>query len=491
MNKHLPERPDLTHLKDQAKSLLTRLRSSDTVALAQVSTLNLTTPFKLADAQLAVARSYGFDSWAKLKKHVESTVDHRAAFFKAIKSRDQKSVRTLFKQDPSLIRANDPTEFGAVPISIAAQTEDRSMIDLVLELGADINGRSDWWAGGFGALDLASEPISKYLLLKGATLTLHAAARLGFTDEVRQFVEADPNSVNVRGGDGQFPLHFAKSPDIVDILVNAGASLDARDIDHESTAAQWQIRNEPVLRRLVECGATPDIFIATMLDDPAMISAILNATPTAIEKRTAEPGDPFMPQAPGGHIYVYTLGARQFPHMVAHHFGKANAYRYLITKLTLTLKLLNACWLADRGQIDSIVAEYPNIVKELSMGNAATLADAAWHRCTNSVKLMLELGFNPNARASEDSTAIDRAAFHGFDDVIEAILPYGPDLTVKNAYGGTPLRACIYGSMHSWRKDGNFPRSVELLIEAGSELPDELNGSPQVKSVLKRYGVPR
>ena len=51
----LPDRPNLRHLKDQAKDLL------KTGAAAS-----------LADAQLQIARLYGFASWPKLKVHVES-----------------------------------------------------------------------------------------------------------------------------------------------------------------------------------------------------------------------------------------------------------------------------------------------------------------------------------------------------------------------------------------------------------------------------------
>jgi ankyrin repeat protein len=58
--KSLPARPDLEHLRKQAKRRLRALRAVEPRA-------------KLADAQLAVAREYGFASWKKLSAHVEST----------------------------------------------------------------------------------------------------------------------------------------------------------------------------------------------------------------------------------------------------------------------------------------------------------------------------------------------------------------------------------------------------------------------------------
>ena len=56
--KRLPARPNLEHLRKQAKRLLRKLRASDAAA-------------KLADAQLAIAREYGFASWKKLSAQVE------------------------------------------------------------------------------------------------------------------------------------------------------------------------------------------------------------------------------------------------------------------------------------------------------------------------------------------------------------------------------------------------------------------------------------
>jgi uncharacterized protein (TIGR03067 family) len=80
--KTLPTRPNLEHLRGQAKTLLAGLRTADPAAIrAFVKHLPAAkgmTPakvraagFKLADAQSVVARSSGFDSWTALVRHVE------------------------------------------------------------------------------------------------------------------------------------------------------------------------------------------------------------------------------------------------------------------------------------------------------------------------------------------------------------------------------------------------------------------------------------
>jgi hypothetical protein len=76
----LPDRPNLTNLRKQAKALLAAWRAGDRQALAQVrdfhpggERLIATGRHALADAQLAVARGYGFASWTHLVRHLRLT----------------------------------------------------------------------------------------------------------------------------------------------------------------------------------------------------------------------------------------------------------------------------------------------------------------------------------------------------------------------------------------------------------------------------------
>src|SRR5437762_13177891 len=84
----LPAEPNLDHLKTEAKRRLKALRQHDAQA-------------KLASAQLAVARDYGFSSWRALKAHVDGTVRKRV--FAAARAGDIEAVRRAFTQgfDPS------------------------------------------------------------------------------------------------------------------------------------------------------------------------------------------------------------------------------------------------------------------------------------------------------------------------------------------------------------------------------------------------------
>jgi uncharacterized protein (TIGR03067 family) len=79
---NLPPRPDLEHLRRQAKSLLSSLNAGDAEAVrtfqAHLPAAKSMSPhqvlaagFRLADAQSTVARRTGFASWPRLAHHVE------------------------------------------------------------------------------------------------------------------------------------------------------------------------------------------------------------------------------------------------------------------------------------------------------------------------------------------------------------------------------------------------------------------------------------
>lgn len=231
-----------------------------------------------------------------------------STFVKAIRSGDVVSVRSMAAANPALVRTTDPNCFGATPLIQAVGTLDHAMVDLLLELGADIDQRSDWWAGSFGVLDSASDELSEHLLKRGATLAPHAAARLGKIDRLRAMLDSDPSIVHARGGDGQTPLHFARTIQIAELLLSRGADIDARDIDHASTPAQWLGDPHPeVAAHLVSRGAAADPFLAVRTGDIALLDKLVRVEPDGIAVRVTRARFPAAPPA-AGHIYIYTVG---------------------------------------------------------------------------------------------------------------------------------------------------------------------------------------
>ena len=80
--RRLPSNPSLVHLKYQAKDLLEERTARSLAAAQRIREFHpqfrratdseiFDAQFKLGDAQLTIAREYGFPSWARLKHHVE------------------------------------------------------------------------------------------------------------------------------------------------------------------------------------------------------------------------------------------------------------------------------------------------------------------------------------------------------------------------------------------------------------------------------------
>ena len=229
-------------------------------------------------------------------------------FMDAIDRGDAQAVLAMLRDLPELVNARHADCFGATALMHAVNREDRAMVDLLLDRGADIDLRSDWWAGSFGVLDGASDELSAHLLARGATLTPHAAARLGMSDELKRMLDVDPTLVNARGGDGQLPLHFARTVEIAHMLLERGAKIDARDIDHASTAAQWRVSDKPsVAKSLVERGAEPDPFMCAMIGDVAGLATMAKTDAEGVNMRVTRERCSAPPPA-AGHIYLYTIG---------------------------------------------------------------------------------------------------------------------------------------------------------------------------------------
>src|SRR6185503_17681706 len=136
--------------------------------------------------------------------------------------------RKLLERYPALkAKINDPiADFDSYAINYARSPE---MLDALIEAGADLNAKSQWWAGGFGFLHTAKPELAKHAVARGAVVDVHAAARLGMMDLLRELVGASPELAHARGGDGQTPLHFAATVEIAEYLLDHGANIDARD----------------------------------------------------------------------------------------------------------------------------------------------------------------------------------------------------------------------------------------------------------------------
>jgi cytohesin len=225
MTRPLPLRANLEWLKKLSKERLDALRANDP---------SLT----LSDAQLAVAREFGFSSWRKLKAHVEKLrekldeivppdVRRRAAadtvapddpdlsrLLAAIAAGEAQTVTDLLSQRPALAAAH--ASDGQTPLHMAVQCNDPSITATLVAYGADMNakfGQSGHsplsWAVTCNAMESA-----KALVKLGAEPDLFSAAGIGALDHVQAYFDATEGLVPgaSRTGSSRFAADGSRLP---------------------------------------------------------------------------------------------------------------------------------------------------------------------------------------------------------------------------------------------------------------------------------------
>jgi ankyrin repeat protein len=405
----------------------------------------------------------------------------------ALSADDPEQVRELLNLHPELKeRINDPVGPFDSPAIVNARS--RRMLDVLLGAGADINARSQWWAGGFGLLDSASPDLAEYAIERGAILDAHSASRLGLLDKLRELIARDPQLVHARGGDGQTPLHFASTVEIAAYLLSQGALIDARDVDHESTPAQWMVKDrQEVARYLITRGCHTDILMAAALGDLSLVRRHLDERPDCIRMRVSHEYFPMIKPKAGGTIYQWTLGFYVSAHQVARDFGHQDVLGLLVERSPTDLQLIEACWAGDAPKARAIRAANPEIVERLSQADRRQIAHAARNNQTEVVRLMLEAGFPVDATGQHQATPLHWAAFLGNAEMTKLILQFGPPLEATDAdYQGTPLDWAIHGSDRGWcAKTGDFVSTAQALLAAGARRPNAIGGSPAVQEALR------
>ena len=289
----LPARPSLEHLKNEAKQRLKVQRTTDPHA-------------KLAGAQLALAREYGFASWRQLKAHVDARDPvrlERKRVFDAARAGNVDAVRRAFTAgfDPAT------TDDDGRTIHQIAKAERHEAIEL---LARDLQGRDTGTpeqqqainailaAAGKGSLDELAQLLDEHPDLLDASgghfekhTPLHRAAAHNQEASIRLLLE---RGADVRIRDfpyNAYALHFAAVKadlDVVKLLVDAGSDVVGEGDDYEVGVLGWATclrpLREDVAEYLLRHGARLNFWCAIALDrgedvrhfvarDPSLLSA--------------------------------------------------------------------------------------------------------------------------------------------------------------------------------------------------------------------------
>ena len=350
----LPPKPNLDKQRKLAKGLARDYWRGEAEATERVCALHPRPPapdaFTLSDAQLVIARGYGFAGWPQLKGKIDSlTKSPVELFVSAVERGDVHEVRQLFQTHGELAsRINEPMfDFKSPAVHVARTNLD--LLDLLIAHGADLNVRTSWEKGGFGVLEQVDPAQAAPLIARGARIDIWAAANLGMITELATFVASDPALVHAKGGDGKRPLHFARTVEIAKYLIEHGAEIDARDDDYDSTPAQHLIGDHPdVAGFLVSKGAQSDLLLAAALGDAALVRDHLDLEPGSIAMRVDQDWFPMVDTAPnGGHIYQWTLGFHVSAFDIARKHGHTGVVELLLQRADPLDRLLDALWCGD------------------------------------------------------------------------------------------------------------------------------------------------
>ena len=310
-------------------------------------------------------------------------------------------------------------------------------------------------------------------------------------------LSADPSLIDAKGIDARTPLHCAATIEVAALLLDHGARIDARDEDHNSTPAQWRIGESPdVAKFLLERGAQADVLLAAALRDIAVAKELVRGDRGCLAHRIGK-----RPEFPaigddgrGGTIYQWTLGFNSYPHQIALQKAHLAMFDFLYAESDHVTRFLVNCLLARRAEAEAIVQEHPEIVAELADADRELVAKYCWETNTNyeAVKLMLDLGF-PVAQPERNHgyTPLHNAAWAGSGDLVDLLIERGHPVNIWDpVYNATPLGFALHDCLLEKRHpEGEFPRVVKALLEAGSSLKGVTfpTGDAALDAILRGY----
>jgi hypothetical protein len=248
--RYLPARPDLDQLRHQAKDLLHAAQGGDSEAVARINAVS--GQVVLASAQLALAREYGFPSWAKLKLEVERR--------DILNSRDLSRLTRLLGEHPELATTKmeqwcdqksadligymATLRFNHERLGLPRELPGTgAIVKALIDAGASVNGRpGDKETPLITAASCGDAEVAKALIDAGADIEAISA----------------PSSGGVPSGTALQHAAVFGVTEVVDVLVAAGAKIH----DLEMAAAAGDLTGWPLDRFTLQSRIRALVFAA-------------------------------------------------------------------------------------------------------------------------------------------------------------------------------------------------------------------------------------
>lgn len=479
----LPIRPNLEHLKKQAKELLDRAKAGQHDELhAWVDEPKL----NLATAQLATARRYGFASWSKLKAHVE-----------AVNADYEEAVGGFL----SAALENDLTRASAFLAKFPSMVEDHPWAQLAYGAEQLPRGLDPHLKGG--PLNLEPLMICCY---SGYLRTPERAAQVRNLAIKLLELGADPN-VSRQLDDFwktiETPLYAAvgpaNDPELAEPLLAHGASpSDSESLYHSSehgtdnrclelvlrAGPKAELLNYCIKRKLdFEDPAGAQLYIDYGCDlnadpqSPTLIHALIRGRSVAVIELLLKAGA--NPNIRDMHeLTAYQSAVRAGRLDVAAAMKKYGADDTLTDKDRFISKVMT-------GELIS-----PNEFQNLSWGPAdsAAVMEAAEQGNDRALELLMQAGLSPHGVQRSGASPIHLAALKGQREAVRVLASHGAALDRKdNVHQSLPIGFACWGSLFMKHPTGDYPGTVRVLLEHGSPHTERTFGSEAVLEVVQEF----
>jgi Ankyrin repeats (3 copies) len=506
-NRPLPVHPNLEVDRKRAKALLDAAQRGDVDALRRFNTYHprfgavrdpvlLGKAVALHDAQLVVAREYGFASWPRWKQFVEmrrlDRAQRAAELVKAACSNDVRKARVLLEAEPDL------ATFDLYTACACGEAE--AVERLLVREPTLVNVKG-------GALN--HEPILYACFSR--FLRADAMRRDGIVHVVKLLLDrgADPNACYLMDGGNeqwvQSTLYgaggIANNLELLTLLLDAGARV--HELDKEVLYHTIEFPDPSCLRVLLDRGKLAAEQIkyclgrATDFEYPQHVALLLAAG--------ADPNSRVRWDGLRTHLHkaVYVARSVQIVRLLIEAGGDVNAVD------ELGISVLRSAVRSGEAEVVNLLrshgADDQNITDaDARQGDPITLCLAAARNDVATIDRLLDAGAKVDGPSAPDRTPpLHWAAWRGRLDAVRRLVERGADIHWLNGYGGDALGTSIHGSANCFDADGGpgmrlpeeafkgeYPEIVEYLVARGAKLPKRIGGgSEAVQEVLRRHGV--